>query len=342
MSKFMSPLLQRRLAQFRRNARALWSFWILMVLLAACLAAPLLANDKPLLVSYKDKLYFPIIQELPETFWGGDFATSTDYRDPYVKELIEKDGWMLRAPVGFSFDTINMALEEPAPSAPTSENLLGTDDQGRDVVARLLYGLRVSLLFSLVLTAFSAVIGVMAGAVQGYYGGWVDLAFQRLLEIWGGLPALFILIILSSVIAPGFWSLLGVMILFSWTGLVDVVRAEFLRARNFDYVRAARALGVGDSTIMRRHILPNAMVATLTMLPFMVTGGITVLTSLDFLGFGLPPGSASLGEMLAQGKNNLHAPWLALTAFFSLAVVLTLLTFVGEGVRDAFDPRKVT
>lgn len=342
MSKLLSPLLQRRLMQFNRNARALWSFWILVVLFFACLAAPLLANDKPLIVMFKGHVYFPTFQDVPETFWGGDFATSTDYRDPYVKELIEKDGWMLRAPIGFSYDTINMALEEPAPSAPTAENLLGTDDQGRDVVARLLYGMRVSLLFSLVLTVFSAVIGVVAGAVQGYYGGWVDLTFQRFLEIWGGLPALFILIILSSVIAPGFWSLLGVMILFSWTSLVDVVRAEFLRARNFDYVRAARALGVGDSTIMRRHILPNAMVATLTMLPFMVTGGITVLTSLDFLGFGLPPGSASLGEMLAQGKNNLHAPWLALTAFFSLAVVLTLLTFVGEGVRDAFDPRKVT
>ena len=340
--KLFSPLLQRRLAQFRRNKRALWSFWLLAVIVVTCLAAPLIANDKPLVVQFKGGLYFPMLHDYPETFWGGDFATDTDYRDGYVADLIKKDGWMVMPLVPFSFDTINVALEEPAPSKPTAQNILGTDDQGRDVAARLLYGLRVSLLFSFVLTVFSAVIGVFAGAVQGYYGGWVDLTFQRLLEIWGGLPALFILIILSSVITPGFWSLLGVMILFSWTGLVDVVRAEFLRARNFDYVRAARALGVNDSTIMRRHILPNAMVATLTMLPFMVTGGITVLTSLDFLGFGLPPGSASLGEMLAQGKNNLHAPWLALTAFFSLAIVLTLLTFIGEGVRDAFDPRKVT
>lgn len=342
MNRFFSPLLCRRLHQFRSNRRAFWSFWCLMVVVALCLAAPFLANDKPVMVQYKGHFYFPMLQDYPETFWGGDFATATDYRDGYVQELIRKDGWLVMPPIPFSFNTINMTLDEPAPSKPTAVNWLGTDDQGRDVLARLLYGMRVSLLFSFILTLFSAVVGVAAGAVQGYYGGTVDLVAQRLLEIWGGLPSLFILIILSSVIAPGFWSLLGVMILFSWTGLVDVVRAEFLRARNFDYVRAARALGVGDATIMFRHVLPNAMVATLTMLPFMVTGGITVLTSLDFLGFGLPPGSASLGEMLAQGKNNLYAPWLSLTAFFSLAVILTLLTFVGEGVRDAFDPRKVS
>ncbi len=342
MSKFFSPLLHRRLAQFKRNKRAFVSFWWLLAVIIICTGAPFLANDKPLIVQYKNDVHFPIFKSYPETFWDGDFATETDYRDPYVVDLINKDGWMLMPLIPYSFDTINMVLDEPAPSAPTTDNVLGTDDQGRDVMARLIYGLRVSLLFSFILTVFSAVIGVAAGAVQGYYGGWIDLGFQRILEIWQGLPALFILIILASVITPGFWPLLGVMILFSWPALVDVVRAEFLRARNFDYVRAAKALGVNDFTIMHRHVLPNAMVATLTMLPFMVTGGITVLTSLDFLGFGLPPGSASLGEMLAQGKNNLYAPWLALTAFMVLAIVLTLLTFVGEGVRDAFDPRKVS
>ncbi len=342
MNKVFSPLLQRRLIQFKRNTRAFWSFWLLMAVVITCMAAPLIANDKPLIVHFKDHTYFPMLKAYPETFWGGDFATATDYRDPYVADMIKKDGWMLMPLIPFSFDTINVGLEEPAPSPPTTANWLGTDDQGRDVLARLLYGMRVSLLFSFVLTLFSAVIGVAAGAVQGFYGGWIDLIFQRFLEIWQGLPGLFILIILSSVITPGFWPLLALMILFSWPALVDVVRAEFLRARNFDYVRAARALGVSDFTIMRRHILPNAMVATITMLPFMVTGGITVLTSLDFLGFGLPPGSASLGEMLAQGKNNLQAVWLGLTAFMALAVVLTLLTFVGEGVRDAFDPRKVS
>lgn len=342
MAKFFSPLLRRRLLQFKSNKRAFMSFWALIAVVVVCLAAPLIANDKPLIVSHKGELHFPLFKSYPETFWGGDFATMTDYRDPYVAGLIEKDGWMVMPLIPFSFDTINVALEEPAPSAPTLDNWLGTDDQGRDVLSRLLYGLRVSLLFSFILTLFSAVIGVAAGALQGFYGGWIDLTFQRFLEIWQGLPGLFILIILSSVITPGFWPLLVLMILFSWPALVDVVRAEFLRARNFDYVRAARALGVSDTTIMRRHILPNAMVATITMLPFMVTGGITVLTSLDFLGFGLPPGSASLGEMLAQGKNNLQAVWLGLTAFLSLAVVLTLLTFVGEGVRDAFDPRKVS
>ncbi|HNQ92081.1 MAG TPA: ABC transporter permease, partial [Alphaproteobacteria bacterium] len=257
-----------------------------------------------------------------------------------VAELIKKDGWMLRAPIPYSFDTINYDLPSPAPSAPTADNLLGTDDQGRDVLARVLYGFRISVLFGLALTVFSSLIGVAAGAMQGFYGGKVDLIAQRVIEIWSSLPSLYILIIFSAMFIPGFWTLLLILLLFSWTHLVDVVRAEFLRARSLDYVRAARALGVGNFTLMHRHILPNAVVATLTMMPFVLTGSITALTSLDFLGLGLPPGSPSLGELLAQGKNNINAPWLGATAFFSLAIMLTLLTFIGEAVRDAFDPRK--
>ncbi|MCB9965669.1 MAG: ABC transporter permease, partial [Rhodospirillales bacterium] len=273
--------------------------------------------------------------------FGGDFETEADYRDPYVKDLIEKEnGWMLWPPIRFSYDTINYDLAEPAPSPPTTENWLGTDDQGRDVLARVIYGFRLSVLFGLILTLTSSFIGVMVGAFQGYYGGLLDLMTQRIIEVWSSLPSLYILIIFASLFIPGFWTLLFILLLFSWVSLVDVVRAEFLRARNFDYVRAAAALGVGNLTIMRRHVLPNAMVATLTFMPFILTGSITALTSLDFLGLGLPPGNPSLGELLAQGKNNLSAPWLGLTAFLSLAVMLSLLTFIGEAVRDAFDPRK--
>jgi len=282
----------------------------------------------------------PFLKSYPETLFGGELETEADYRDPYVAELIKKDGWMLRAPIPYSFDTINYDLPSPAPSAPTADNLLGTDDQGRDVLARVLYGFRISVLFGLALTVFSSLIGVAAGAMQGFYGGKVDLIAQRVIEIWSSLPSLYILIIFSAMFIPGFWTLLLILLLFSWTHLVDVVRAEFLRARSLDYVRAARALGVGNFTLMHRHILPNAVVATLTMMPFVLTGSITALTSLDFLGLGLPPGSPSLGELLAQGKNNINAPWLGATAFFSLAIMLTLLTFIGEAVRDAFDPRK--
>ncbi|QQG35922.1 MAG: ABC transporter permease [Micavibrio aeruginosavorus] len=339
----LSPLARRRLKQFRANKRGFWSLWIFLSLLALALLSPVVANDKPIMLGFEGKLYAPIFKTYPETAFGGDFETEADYRDPYVKELIEaKGGWMIWPPIRFSYDTVNYNLPTPAPSAPTTENILGTDDQGRDVAARVLYGFRISVLFGLTLTLVSSLIGITAGAFQGYYGGWLDLVMQRFIEIWSSLPSLYILIIFSAMFVPGFWTLLLILLLFSWVGLVDVVRAEFLRTRNFDYVRAAHALGVSNFTIMRRHVLPNAMVATMTLMPFILTGSITALTSLDFLGLGLPPGSPSLGELLAQGKNNLQAPWLGFTAFISLALMLSLLTFIGEAVRDAFDPRKTT
>lgn len=340
--KPLSPLSQRRLAQFRANARGFWSLWIFLALFAAAIAAPLIANDRPILVKFENRLMVPVLKKYPETAFGGDFETEADYRDPYVRDLIEEKGWMIWPPVRFHYDTINYNLPSPAPSPPTKENLLGTDDQGRDVMARMIYGFRISVLFGLALTLFSSVIGITAGAFQGYYGGWLDMIMQRLIEIWSSMPSLYILIIFSAMFVPGFWTLLLILLLFSWVGLVDVVRAEFFRTRNFDYVRAANALGVPSLTIMHRHVLPNAMVATMTLMPFILTGSITALTSLDFLGLGLPPGSPSLGELLSQGKNNLQAPWLGFTAFITLAVMLTLLTFIGEAVRDAFDPRKTT
>ncbi len=336
----VTPLTRRRLANFRANRRGFWSFWIFLVLFTLSLFAEFIANDRPLLVRYDNAFYWPVFNNYPETTFGGEFETETDYRDPFVRELIDEKGWAVWPPIPYSYRTINYNLPVPAPAPPSAENWLGTDDQGRDVAARLIYGFRISVLFGLTLTLFSSVVGVMAGAVQGYFGGITDLLFQRFIEIWQGLPTLFLLIILSSVVTPNFWWLLGLLLLFSWTALVHVVRAEFLRARNLDYVRAARALGAGDATIMVRHVLPNAMVATLTFLPFILNGSITTLTALDFLGFGLPPGSASLGELLAQGKANLQAPWLGLTAFFVLAIMLSLLIFIGEAVRDAFDPRK--
>ncbi len=336
-----SPLTQRRWYNFKQNRRGFWSLWIFLLLFFLSLFAEGLANDRPLLIRFDGAFYSPITHDYLETDFGGDFATSADYRDPYVQELIEEKGWMVWPLIPYSYDTINYNLPVPAPAPPSLDNWLGTDDQGRDVTARLIYGFRISVLFGLALTIFSSIIGVAAGAVQGYFGGLTDLLFQRFIEIWQGLPVLYLLIIMASVIQPGFGNLLVLMLLFSWMSLVGVVRAEFLRARNFDYVRAARALGVGNITIMWRHVLPNAMVATITLIPFILTGAITTLTSLDFLGFGLPPGSPSLGELLAQGKNNLQAPWLGLTAFLSLAVMLSLLTFVGEAVRDAFDPRKL-
>lgn len=336
----LSPLNQRRWENFKAHRRGYWSLWIFLILFGLSLFAELLANDKPLLVQFKGDLYVPVLTDYPETTFGGSFTSTTNFRDPFVAELIEKDGWMLWPPIRFSYQTINYNLSVPAPAPPSSENWLGTDDQGRDVVARIIYGFRISVLFALVLTLTSSLIGIIAGALQGYYGGWVDMAGQRFIEIWSGLPVLFMLIILSSVVEPGFWWLLGIMLLFSWTDLTGLVRAEFLRARNLEYVRAARALGMSDSRIMFRHMLPNAMVSTLTFLPFIFTGAIGVLTSLDFLGFGLPPGSASLGELVAQGKNNLTAPWLGMSAFVTLALLLTLLVFIGEAARDAFDPRK--
>jgi microcin C transport system permease protein len=337
----LTPITRRRLDQFCANRRGFWSLWIFLVLLVIACGAEFVANDKPILVGFNGKLYAPVIQtRLPETTFGGDFETATDYRDPYVQELISKNGFMIWPPIRYSYDTINYDLPQPAPSPPTQDNLLGTDDQGRDVLARVIYGFRISVLFGLILTLCSSIIGVCIGAIQGYYGGRVDLITQRIIEIWSSLPSLYILIIFAALFTPGFWTLLFILLLFSWVSLVDVVRAEFLRGRNFDYVRAARALGVSNPRIMFRHVLPNAMVATLTLLPFVLTGSITALTSLDFLGLGLPPGSPSLGELLAQGKNNLQAPWLGITAFLSLAIMLTLLAFIGEAVRDAFDPRK--
>lgn len=336
----LSPIGERRWRIFRGNRRGYWSLWVFLVLFVLTLFAELLANDRPLLVRHDGNFYFPVLVEYPETVFGGDFDTPAAYRDPFVAELIETNGWMLWPPVRYAHDTINYDLPVPAPAPPSADNLLGTDDQGRDVLARVIYGFRISVLFGLTLTLASSLIGVAAGAVQGYLGGWTDLVGQRVLEIWSGLPVLYLLIILASIVEPDFWWLLGLMLLFSWMSLVGVVRAEVLRARNLDYVKAATALGVGRWTILVRHVLPNAMVATLTFLPFILNGSITTLTSLDFLGFGLPPGSASLGELLAQGKQNLQAPWLGITAFVVLAVMLSLLIFIGEAVRDAFDPRK--
>ena len=339
--KPLSPIAKRRWQNFTANTRGFVCLWLFGALFFVTLGAEFIANDKPLLVRFEDAFYVPVLQFYPETTFGGLFETEADYRDPFVQDLINAKGWMVMPLVPFSYNTINYDLTVPAPSPPSLQNWLGTDDQGRDVLARLIYGFRLSVLFGLLLAGISSVIGVAAGAVQGYFGGVVDLVFQRIIEIWQGMPVLYLLIIMASIIEPGFFSLLTLMLLFSWMSLVGVVRAEFLRVRNFDYVRAAKALGVGDFTIMRRHILPNAMVATLTMMPFILSGAVTTLTSLDFLGFGLPPGSPSLGEMLAQGKSNIQAPWLGLTAFFALAILLSLLTFIGEAVRDAFDPRKV-
>jgi microcin C transport system permease protein len=358
----LTPINQRRLANFRANRRGFWSLWIFLVLFVVTLFAELIANDRPILARYKGEWLFPSIVSYPEEKFGG-FLARTDYRDPVIANEIEANGWMLWPPVRFSYNTINLDLPKPAPSPPTwtltdadckavagkrggstcrdiEWNWLGTDDRGRDVLARVVYGFRISVLFGLTLALISSIIGIAAGAVQGYFGGWTDLVFQRFIEIWTSIPSLYLLIIISSFIAPSFFVLLGILLLFSWVSLVNVVRAEFLRARNLEYVKAARALGLTNGKIMWKHVLPNAMVATLTMMPFILNGSITTLTSLDFLGFGLPPGSPSLGEMLQQGKSNLQAPWLGSTAFMTIALMLSLLIFIGEAVRDAFDPRK--
>ena len=339
----ISPVNRRRWRNFKANKRGYWSLWIFLVLFAVTLFAEFIANDKPLFVLYQGEPYFPVFVSYPETEFGGFFQTEADYRDPVVKDLIEKEGhglivWPL---VEYDYRTINLNLPVPAPAPPSAENWLGTDDQGRDVLARLIYGFRISVLFGLTLTILSSIIGVAAGAVQGYFGGWTDLLFQRFIEIWTSVPQLYLLIIIAAIIEPNFWILLGILLLFSWVALVGVVRAEFLRGRNFEYVNAVRALGLTNAKIMFKHLLPNAMVATLTFMPFILNSSITTLTSLDFLGFGLPPGSPSLGELLAQGKANIQAPWLGLTGFFSIAVMLSLLIFIGEAVCDAFDPRKV-
>lgn len=336
----MSPIMQARLQRFKENKLGFGCFIVFALIFVLSLAAELIANDKPLLVKYDQSLYMPVLKTYPETTFGGVFETEADYKDPVVQQLINDKGWAVWPLIKFSYQTPNLELAVPVPSAPTAQNWLGTDDQGRDVLARILYGLRVSLLFGFTLTMASALLGIMVGAVQGYYGGWVDLIGQRILEVWGGLPMLFMVMILVSMFTPSVYWLFVIMLLFGWPTLVGLVRAEFLRARNFDYVRAARSLGVTDRTIMFRHILPNAVSSSLSQLPFMLTANITALTALDFLGYGLPPDAASLGELLLQGKNNLNAPWLALSGFFTLTIVLSLLIYVGEATRDAFDPRR--
>jgi len=336
-----SPINQRRWQNFKANRRGYWSLWIFLFLFFLTLFSEVIANDRPLLVVYDGQYYAPVAFTYPETTFGGEFETEADYRDPFVIDLIEKNNGRIFWPIiRYRYDTINLDLPVPAPAPPSADNWLGTDDQGRDVVARLLYGFRVSVLFGLVLTIISSVIGVIAGAIQGYFGGWTDLIFQRVIEVWTSVPSLYLLIIIASIIEPSFWILLFILLLFSWVSLVGVVRAEFLRGRNFEYINAARALGVTDTKIMFKHLLPNAMVATLTFMPFILSGSIGTLTSLDFLGFGLPPGSASLGELLAQGKANLQAPWLGISGFMVIATMLSLLVFIGEAVRDALDPRK--
>ncbi|MFM2661654.1 ABC transporter permease [Vibrio sp. 070316B] len=337
---FNNPLAEARWLRFKANKRGFISLWIFTILFGLSLFAEIIANDKPLLVSYDNQWFVPVINEYAETEFGGEFETEADYKDPYVIDLIEENGYIVWPIIPFSYDTINFDIAGAVPSEPDSVNWLGSDDKGRDVLARIIYGFRISVLFGFVLTIVSSVIGVVVGATQGYYGGWVDLFGQRFIEVWSGMPTLFLLIILSSFIEPNFWWLLGIMVLFSWMSLVGIVRAEFLRCRNFDYVRAAQAMGVDDKRIMLRHMLPNAMVASLTMMPFILSGSVTTLTSLDFLGFGLPAGSPSLGELLAQGKANLQAPWLGISAFVVLSLMLTLLVFVGEAVRDAFDPHQ--
>jgi microcin C transport system permease protein len=361
----LSPLNRRRWQNFKRNRRGFISLWVFLILFIGSLFAEVIANDKPFMIQYNGRFYFPSIFTYSETTFGGEFETAADYRDPYLQQKIaEAGGSVWWPPIRYSYSTHNLDLPTPAPSKPTwllteeqcrpvverkklsgcrdlEYNWLGTDDQGRDVLARIIYGFRISVLFGLILTSVSSIIGVTAGAVQGFFGGKVDLLFQRALEIWTSVPTLFLLMIISSVLIPSFWVLLGILLLFSWVSLVNLVRAEFLRCRNFEYVTAARALGVSNVRIMFRHLLPNAMVATLTMMPFLLSASVGTLTSLDFLGLGLPPGSPSLGELLSQGKANIQAPWLGLSGFFTIAIMLSLLVFIGEAVRDAFDPRKI-
>ncbi|MCV6608900.1 MAG: ABC transporter permease [Campylobacterales bacterium] len=334
----LNKINQRRLENFKNNKRGYYSFYIFTALFLITLFAEFIANDKPILIINKSQYFAPVFQDYTEKDFGGDLELNVNYKDEYTQDLL-KDAFILWAPIRYSYDTINYNLETPAPSAPTVDNLLGTDDHGRDVLARIIYGFRISVLFGLALTIFSSIIGIFVGAVQGYKGGKIDLFGQRFIEIWSSLPTLYLLMILTNYITPTFWWLLGILLLFSWTSLVGVVRAEFLRGRNFEYIMAAKALGVSDNKIMFKHILPNAIVATITFMPFILSGSITTLTSLDFLGFGLPVGSPSLGELLAQGKANLHAPWLGITAFVVLSSILILLIFVGEAVRDAFDSR---
>lgn len=336
----MSPMIQTRLQRFRQNRLGFFCLILFSLIFVVSVAANLIANEKPLLVKYQQSFYFPVFKSYPETTFGGVFETEADYKDPVVQQLIDDQGWAVWPLIRYAAQTPNLDLAVPVPSEPTAQNWLGTDDQGRDVLARILYALRVSLLFGFAVTLFSAVIGIFIGAIQGYYGGWVDLIGQRILEVWGGLPMLFMVMILVSIFTPSVYWLFLIMLFFGWTTLVNLVRTEFLRARNFDYVRAARALGISDTRIIVRHILPNVISSSLSQLPFMLTANITALAALDFLGLGLPADTASLGELLLQGKNNLNAPWLALSGFFTLAIVLSLLIYIGEAARDAFDPRQ--
>ena len=346
----ISPLNRRRLRNFRANRRGFWSLWAFLTLFIISLFAELVANDRPFLVQYRGDYLSPLFEDYPETLFGGDFLTPADYQDPFVQELIrtggdnrldpgERPGWILWPPIPFSYDTIDYDVAT-APSPPDASHLFGTDDQARDVLARIIYGVRLSVLFGFGVTICSALIGITAGASQGFFGGWVDLFFQRIEEVWSSMNLLYVILIISAVLTPNIWVMFGIFVAFSWTALIGVVRAEFLRARNFEYVMAARALGVGDWTIMFRHVLPNAMVATLTFLPFILTGSISLLAALDYLGFGLSQGYPSLGELALQGKKYLQDEWLAISAFFTFAIMLSLMVFVFEGIRDAFDPRK--
>ncbi|CAO5678375.1 MAG: Inner membrane ABC transporter permease protein YejE [Holosporales bacterium] len=335
-----SPLTIRKIEQFKTNKRAYFSLKAFLCLFILSLFSEFIANENPIIVCYKNHFYFPIFEHVPETTYGGTFETAANYHDQVVIDLIQKDGWMIKTPIPFSPNTINFNLQEPAPAHPSFVNWLGTDDQGRDIFARLLYGFRMSILFGLSLTFGSLIIGIIAGSVQGYFGGRIDLYMQRFIEIWSGLPILYLLIILSSMVSPNIFWLLGIMMCFSWIGIVGVVRAEFFRTRSLDFVKAAYALGVPNYLIIWRHILPNAIVATITYIPFILNGSIALLTSLDFLGFGLPPGSPSLGELITQAKNNIHAPWIGMTIFIFLSLLLSFLIFIGEGIRDAFDSRK--
>jgi len=335
-----SSRLGRRLYNFRSNKRAYVSLYIFLTLFIISLLGELVANEKPLIIQFDGRFYFPIFKTYLETDFGGDFEFEVVYHDPFIRGLILEKGWMIWPIIQYKYDTIDFNLDVPTPSPPSRTHWLGTDDRGHDVLAVVIYGFRISVIFGLILTVFSSVIGISTGAVQGYFGGILDIVFQRFIEMWASIPTLYLIIILTSILEPTFGLLLIILLLFRWLSLVGVVRAEFLRVRNFEFVKAARALGVSNFTIIFRHILPNAMVATLTFLPFILNGSIIALTSLDFLGLGLPPGSPSLGRLLAQGKANLHAPWLGITAFAILSVMLSLLIFVGEGVRDAFDPRK--
>jgi microcin C transport system permease protein len=336
----LTAINRERWQRFKNNRRGYVSLWLFVALFGLSLLAELVANNVPIVVHYQDDWYFPVVKEYSELDFGGDFAVTADYRDEYIAELINQSGWMLWPPIRFDYSAINYHLPTPAPSPPSADNWLGTDDLGRDVLARLIYGFRISVVFGLLLTLATSVVGIAVGAVQGFYGGKIDLLGQRFLEVWSSVPTLFVLIIIASMVPPSFWILLAILLLFGWMSLVGVVRAEFLRARNFEYVLAARSMGVSNAAIMWRHLLPNAMVATITFIPFLLVGGVTSLTALDFLGFGLPPGSASLGEMVSQGKNNLHAPWIGLSVFVVLSLLLTLLVFVGEAVRDAVDPNR--